>query len=149
MYFIAMRSYYNKGAYFPFCEDGVSPDFDKLVQVKTRLVGNDKLADILSSEVYHPTEQYPIATEYALGWRVYPDTIGMISLDYLRTPETPVWGYTIAANGLPAYNSATSTDFDWSSVTENQIIYLICSSFGIQISSEELTKVTAGFSMNS
>lgn len=148
-YFVAMRGFYNKGDYIPLCEGTDEPDFTKMGEVKVRLVSNDKLADILSSEVYQPTNQYPIAVEYGVGWRLYPSTIGFISLDYLRQPSVPYLNTTIGVNGLPQYTASGSTDFEWGAISSNQIVYLICSSFGIQISSEELTKVTAGFSMNS
>jgi hypothetical protein len=62
-------------------------------------------------------------------------------MDYLKTPSTPVWGYTLDSFGLPIYDSATSTDFDWDENTENDLVRMVCLYFGVEVREYEFSKL--------
>ena len=50
--------------------------------------------------------------------------MGFVNFDYLRMPETPVWGYTVV-NDQPVYNTATSVQLEWSEIYHLDIANLI------------------------
>lgn len=88
------------------------------------VVSNDVLGDRLFSSIVYPTETYPICCFYSGYIQFYPITMRFVNFDYLRMPETPVWGYTVV-NDQPVYNPATSVQLEWSEIYHLDIANLI------------------------
>lgn len=57
------------------------------------------------------SNKYPAFEVKGGNIEVEPKSINQITLDYLRYPATPVWGYTISG-GREVYDASTSTDFE-------------------------------------
>ena len=58
-------------------------------------------------------------------------------MDYFRTPVQPIWGYSIASS-RPVYSSATSTDFEFSEYSTNEIAGIFLNLVGINLKDGEL-----------
>lgn len=79
----------------------------------------------LTSQLLKPRLTDPdtlICSLYDSHIQVYPMNMKVCLLTYYRTPQAPVWGYTMSPSGRPIYNSATSTDFDFPETELNEIV---------------------------
>jgi len=68
-----------------------------------------------ASKLTTPSENYPVYYRDSYGIKISPYDLvdSYITLDYIKTPVDPYWGYTVnSSNGSYVYNSASSTDFD-------------------------------------
>ena len=144
IYFLALRTYKQK-EYDEMKENcnGTDVNYADIPQVNIKLIDNDKLGDRMSSELLRPSIDYPIGTMYSDYIQIYPTTLGMVQIDYLRKPQKAMWGYTTNISGLPVYNAATSTNLDWHDSVENKIIMKVCKYFGIEVRDVELSNTMA------
>ncbi len=110
-----------------------------VVEVKNTSWGN-----ISTSQLQQPTKRFPKYSEFGDGIRFLPKLIGTVMLDYFKTPTPPVWGYTKIAN-QPVYNSATSTNFDWSEFSLNEIMGIYLTMIGINIKDGDLAQWSQQF----
>lgn len=123
------------------CDAAGKPiNYNAINTTTVKIIDNDKIGWRESSSIFKPTIRKPTATFYDSYLQCKPVDLGVILLDYFRYPAIPVWGFTLGLNGLPAYNAATSTDFDWDAVSINKILCKICKYFGVEVREEELTK---------
>lgn len=85
---------------------------------------------------FEPTLKYPTFEIFGNSIKVKPTTITYITLDYLRVPTTPVWGYTVDGNGMEVYDSTTSTNFEIPEYAftdiVNRLVALLATSTGDQ-----------------
>ena len=94
-----------------------------------------------------PVATQPVFTREAGGVTLYPNTIGSIEIDFLQQPSTPIWGFVIDPmmnDGMPVYNSATSTNFDLHPSEEQDLVYKILSLAGVVIRDAEVQGVGTG-----
>lgn len=116
----------------------IAPDYNLIKQIKVKTIDNDKLGDRMNAGYLAPTREHPINTFYSTYNQFYPIDLGVCMFEYLKQPDTPVWGYTTTSNGLPVYDPATSTDFSWNWNMQNEIIIGIAGLFGVSISEQQL-----------
>lgn len=100
-------------------------------------LSDNELVDALDNTIAPPTLVYPKLAYYGLGALVYPQEINRVICTYVRTPVTPVWGYTLV-DDEPIYNSALSTDFEYPSSCLNDLSILCLKYLGINIRDESL-----------
>lgn len=105
---------------------------------KVKFVQQDYLANYLSSRIT-PVADNPIYLAEREGFRVYPNDIGTIKVNYIKKPTTIVFGYTLDGDGLPVYNPATSVDPQWQELDLLEII-----SRALRMISENLKDVSVG-----
>tara|TARA_R100000152_G_C6758251_1_gene182125 strand:+ start:55 stop:1089 length:1035 start_codon:yes stop_codon:yes gene_type:complete len=80
------------------------------------LVDKHELPYLLSSPLTKPSTDYPVyyktaTTSGATSVQVNPVSISTATLDYIKVPETPRWGYTTNATyGTHTYDSNTYVD---------------------------------------
>ena len=67
-----------------------------------------------ASPLTAPTAHYPVYTYKSKVIKIYPDSLGgSISVNYLKFPAKPNWGFKIDKNlGHYVYNSKSSVDFE-------------------------------------
>jgi hypothetical protein len=122
----------------------IAPDYNLIKQIKVKTIDNDKLGDRMNAGYLAPTRKHPINTFYSTYNQFYPIDLGVCMFEYLKQPDTPIWGYTNAANGLPVYNPATSTNFSWNWNMQNEIIIGIAALFGVSVSEQQLVQNANG-----
>jgi len=84
-------------------------------------VNEDELPFALTSQLRPVTTSYPIAVDTATGFSIYPQSTQTGFYTYLRRPATPVYGFSQVGRVI-TYDSATSTQLEWSDVYINNII---------------------------
>ena len=120
----AVRSYYVKPNQTSF-------------EVKVDLVKNTDWGTISSSQLQKPTKRFPKYTEFKDEYRFLPKDIGIVMLDYYKTPVAPVWGYTIV-NNQELYDPTTSTDFEFADFATNEVAAVYLGYIGINLLEPEL-----------
>lgn len=107
------------------------PDFAGMVQnfagmgimeEPTDVVEAAKWGGCLSHPTKGPTWLDPKATQDKEGIKIAPKGVTSIVLDYFHTPRSAVFAYTIGTGDIVVYNSAGSTQLEWTSVIENEIL---------------------------
>lgn len=105
---------------------------------------------VTSSKLTAPSTAYPIFYKEGDEINVLPDTITAATLDYIKTPVDPIWGFTTGSNSQLIYSSSASTDFELHPSEEVDLITKILAYSGIVIkdptviqaaSQEEINKV--------
>jgi hypothetical protein len=87
----------------------------------------------LSTSLYYPTTDRPIATIQDDGIFVAPNLTNVI-LTYVREPQTPEYGYTIdPLTGLPVYDPLTSTQFEYPVDVYPDLVNMLYKYFAINI----------------
>lgn len=89
------------------------------------------------SSLQEPSLRFPKYSEFATNIRFLPKNLGIVEMDYFRTPLTPVWGFT-TVNGRPVYNSATSTDLEIAEFSVNEIAGLFLQLIGVNLSDQNI-----------
>jgi hypothetical protein len=70
-------------------------------------------------------------------FEVLPSGVVQVKLTYLKVPPVPVWAFTIVS-GEPVFDSANSVDFTLSETSLSDIVFKLCSYFGIEIKDGEI-----------
>ncbi len=118
----------------------IAPDYNLIKQIYVKTIDNDKLGSRMNAGYLAPTRDHPINTFYSSYNQFYPIDLGVCVFEYLKQPATPVWAYTLAANGLPVYDAANSTNFEWNWNMQNELIISICGYFGVSVSADMLIR---------
>ena len=83
---------------------------------------------------------YPIALENSAGFTVYPNLPQQTgSYNYLKRPNTPVFGYTQVGRVI-TYNPLTSTQLQWVEVYWNNILAKTLVYYGVYMNEEGVYK---------
>lgn len=101
------------------------------------LIDNQKWGEINASQLMQPTKTFPKYAEYGTEMRFLPKDIGIIMLDYWKTPVQPVWAYTIV-NNVQVYNPTGSVDFEWDAFALNRVAAEYLSFIGINLQANML-----------
>jgi len=91
---------------------------------------------INASKLTTPSENYPVYYRGSYGIKISPYSLigSSLTLDYIKTPSDPYWGYTVSSsNGSYVYNSTSSTDFDLHLADEVDLTIKILAFVGIII----------------
>lgn len=88
---------------------------------RIRYADQHKFVSIYNSTI-DPISAYPIYVLENEGFRFFPQSIANARLHYVRNPPDIIWGYTPDANGIPVYNSATSTQPLWDDLSLFEIL---------------------------
>lgn len=106
---------------------------------KIKFVQQDYLSNYLNSRIT-PVDTNPIYLIEREGFRFYPNTIGSAIVNYIKSPRTIVFGYTLDGDGLPVYNSATSVDPEWQELDLLEIISRALRMIGVNLQSGAITQ---------
>ena len=106
-----------------FTEDGYQ---------RVRSVQQDSLYSFYNSQI-DPVEENPIYILEDTGFRFFPINIGTAKLSYVAVPPQIVWAYTLDANGIPVYDSATSVDPVWDDASILEIIVRALAIIGVNL----------------
>ena len=86
-----------------------------------------------ASKLASPSLTYPVYTQEGGSIQMYPKQVLSLTVDYIRVPTAPVWGYTGGGASAYQYDFASSTDFDLHPSEETDLVIKILSLAGIVI----------------
>lgn len=117
--------------------DGTPTNLERPVEI----LREQQAADRKGNWIKKPTTKNPIAVIRKVltndRMYVFPDTINAVDFHYYRLPVTPVFAYTIVSDEL-TYDSGNSTEFEWPEVKHMDLVRILLSYLGINLSDELL-----------
>ncbi len=164
-YFASASVFYRKGTHVSCCNNKLAligddgkfkpvddPDYKEirakaegaeLTEIRAELVDNQRFDSVLNHRRKGPTKDRPYITQYDGGFKIAPKGIGIVVLDYLRTPTRPVFAFTPGTDDTVIYNLGASTQLDWSNVVENEFISRLAMKYSMYTRDEGLYKLSA------
>lgn len=109
----------------------------KMLQVEE--IKNVEWGFIQMSSLREPTLRFPKYNEFDGVIRFLPMNLGIIEIDYIKTPDQPVWGYT-TVSGRPVYDPLTSTNFEFQDYSTNIVAAVFLSLVGVNLKDSELER---------
>lgn len=109
-------------------------------EIPVELIDNQKFGSALGHLTKGPTLQEPKITQFDGGFKIAPKGIGIIVLDYLKTPTRPVFAYTAGPSDTVIYNGPGSTQLDWSSIVENEFLSRLAMKYGAYTRDKQITE---------
>jgi len=102
-----------------------------------RFVNENEVSLSLKSQLRPVSTSLPIAKDTATGFQIYPQVAQTGFYNYLRRPVKPVFGYTTSGRTI-TYNSATSTQLEFTDVYINNIISIALKFWGINMAEQDI-----------
>ena len=107
-----------------------------------RLNRNEYLV-VNASPLTKPSDTFPVFFEKEYGFVVYgtsalPKQSG-VTIDYIKRPATVQWA-GVNVNGVPQYNSGSSTNFDLHDSEETELVIKILELAGVLLKQLEVTQ---------
>lgn len=112
---------------------------------EVRPIAQEKLKNLLRSNLTAPTTEYPNYILRGNSLAVYPTTItSPLELFYVRYPRTPNWTYSNITNGEPIFNISDPLyqDFEVADSEFYKLVIKICQYCGVQIREEQVVQYT-------
>lgn len=109
-------------------------------------VAQNKVMNLLSSNITAPTTAYPAYYQKGDDIKVYPASItSNVSAMYVRYPLDPKWTYTVVG-GSPIFNQSAVDyqDFELPESAQNDLVYKILSYAGVNIREAEVVQFATG-----
>lgn len=100
---------------------------------KVYVVNPGQLPAITNSVIDPPsaTDNMYYGVQYENYYKIYPNTVTSLVMDYVATPEDVKWGYTFDTEGRQVYNPGTSVQPKWSTPTIITITKRALTSLGV------------------
>jgi hypothetical protein len=115
-----------------------------IVTQPIEIIKDNEWAMYLGSSIVSPTKKRAIANIQSDKFLIEPSSlVNLVTLSYIRIPNTPVWGYNVV-NGRPVYDSSKSTNIDAPEQAFNEIAMIVLEFIGIRIREQELVQAAAG-----
>lgn len=105
---------------------------------KVRFVQTDEWPDAITGQLRPVSLSSPIALDTNLGFQLWPQSQQTGGYNYMRRPNTPVYGFTQVGRAI-TYNPATSTQLEWIDVYINNIIAKTLKYFGIYMNEDKVS----------
>lgn len=122
-------------SYLSLLNNGCSVESDyRTVEFVSQHEFDAKMRSSITSPIDNPEENDPILVNRNNLYYIYP-FIRRISFTYIRTPETPVYGYT-TNTGIPVYNPSTSVQFEYPETCVDTLTDMIKTYIAIGIESQ-------------
>jgi hypothetical protein len=106
---------------------------------RIKYVQQNYLSSYYNSKI-NPIATNPIYMIEELGFRFYPTTLGNAKLNYVRTPPTIVWAYTLDGNGRPVYDPINSVDCVFYETDQLDIISRALAMVGVSLDSNGISQ---------
>ncbi len=111
----------------------------KGIEIPVEGVRDEAWGDMQRSQLFAPILEFPKYSEFSNVIRFLPKNVGIIMMDYFKTPVVPIWAYTIV-NNEAVYNPSTSVNFEWDSFALNNIAAIYLSLIGCNLKDTELAQ---------
>lgn len=115
-------------------------------------VSLSKIDQLNASNLTAPSTLFPAYTMTGTGTGaslaqrvvVYPSSITSgVTVQYIRYPTTPIWGYASLVTGEPVYNPAASTDFELPESDFSDLVARILQYAGVSIREQEVVQIAS------
>ena len=108
-------------------------------------VNNNEYHYMQSSPLMQPNTSRPVYVNRIDGLNIYPQTISVIDISYIKRPDEVSWGYVVV-NEKAMYdpNPTKTTDFELHPSEEVDLIYKILKYAGIAIQKEDIMRAGQG-----
>lgn len=96
-------------------------------------VNYNQIASVNDSVIDPPstsTDTYYFV-EYENYYKFLPTTVTSAELDYVKTPDNVVWGFTLDGNGRQVYNSGTSVQPKWDNNSCREVTKRMLTNLGV------------------
>ena len=105
------------------------------VDVVLERVSQNKITALNASPLTAPSVDFPAYVQRRDDVRVYPNTTGPVTANYVRYPKDPVWTYlTLGDNNTPIYTETSSfQDFELPKSYQNELVTKILKYAGVEI----------------
>lgn len=120
-------------------DNGNNPIF-KIIQLTTsnrtvevESVKKSELTYLNASKLNQPQTDYPVYYYNGNNIKILPVTISSATLDYIKIPSDPIWGYTGGGASAYTYSANASTNFELHPSEEVDLVIKILSYAGILI----------------
>lgn len=107
--------------------------------VELNFVNESEFVFALNSQQRPVSTAAPIAFDTLNGFKMFPEATYQMWLNYLKRPNTPVYGYTQVGRTI-TYNPLTSTELEFSDIYFNHIIAKALKYAGINMNEEGVYK---------
>ena len=94
-----------------------------------------------SSQLSAPSASYPVYYNDNGVFNIFPATITNPVIDYIRTPEDPIWNYTGGGTSAYTYTSSGSQDFELHPSDETDLVIKILAYAGVIIKDPAVVQV--------
>lgn len=118
------------------------PAITKTVSIE--VVKDDKVGVRLGSALSAPRASRPICVFYKNTIQFYPVNIASVVFTYLKTPATPVWGFTVSGD-MPVYDPTSSTQPEFPEIFHLDICRIILGYMGINLRDNDLQSFNERF----
>jgi hypothetical protein len=100
-------------------------------------IDSDEYPRVKHSQIYPPTEDFPILIFRNPYGFIDPYSIGSFKMSYVKYPSDPVWGFSVV-NNEEVFNEAASVDFTFSPINMLDVTILILEKVGINLDKPQL-----------
>lgn len=114
---------------------------------RIKYVQQNYLSSYYNSKI-NPIATNPIYLIEELGFRFYPTTLGNAKLNYVRTPPTIVWAYTLDGNGRPVYDPVNSVDCVFYETDQLDIISRALAMVGVSLDANNIKEYAQNIKVN-
>lgn len=112
----------------------------ELAELPVQLVDNQVWASVLEHETKGPTMARPYINQFEGGFRIAPAGIGIIVLDYLRTPRSAIFAFTPGTGDTVIYDKPNSQQLEWTGIVENEFLSRMAMKYAIYTRNEDVGK---------
>jgi hypothetical protein len=97
----------------------------------------------LNRSISAPSLLYPVYERYGDYVIIYPSSVSLIDLRYLRTPKMPTWTYFVTGAGNELFDSSNTSfqDFELHESEFSNIINRMLTYFGINLREAEIVQI--------
>ena len=108
---------------------------------KVERLDDTKISARLNSKIDPLTDtSSPFYVEDKAGWRVYPNGVASVLVNYYRLPLDVYWNFTVGANGRAVYNPIGSVNPEWDDASNDEILGRAIRLMGFSFSAEDKIK---------
>jgi hypothetical protein len=101
-----------------------------------------------SSQLSAPSTSYPVYYNDNGVFNIFPAAITNPVIDYIRTPEDPIWNYTVGEGSSYTYTTSGSQDFELHPSDETDLVIKILAYAGVIIKDPTVVQVAQQQEMN-
>jgi hypothetical protein len=94
-----------------------------------------------SSKLTAPSEDFPVYYFDKEVFNILPNTLTGCVIDYIRTPEDPIWNYTGGGTSAYTYTTSGSQDFELHPSEETDLVLKILALAGVVIKDPTVIEV--------
>ena len=101
--------------------------------IEAENVKKSKLTYLNASKLTAPTTSFPVFYTEGSNIKILPNTISSATIDYIKVPNDPIWGFTGGGASAYVYDSGSSTDFELHPSEEVNLVTKILSYSGVML----------------